>query len=411
MESKKMTFGRAMKWLLAMLLIGAVVGGAFGFGYTMSKNQNLRQPSQGSLYSLADNGYTGSSGQELLSNPLVSGKVIEASTKAQNAVVVIITKAQQQVQTIFGQNYVKEYSALGSGVIFKEEDGKLYILTNAHVIEEAKEAYLYFDEENMVNVYLVGESVSNDLAVVYVNKADIPEELLQNLSVATLGDSSKVRKGDLAIAIGSPFGKQLAHTTTVGIVTGVDQEFEIDGKTLNVVQTDAALNPGNSGGALINENGEVIGINSAGIRDGKVEGMGFAISINKAKEVIDTIFEKGTVEKASMGIESATFIDEEGAKLYRVPGGLFIYKLTSGGAAEKAGLRVGDVITSVNGIALTDENSLDDILAVLSGGDTVDVEIIRNRDARNVMTVSVTLDGISDASTDLPTKADSSAAA
>ena len=102
--------------------------------------------------------------------------------------------------------------------------------------------------------------------------------------------------------------------------------------------------------------------------------MGFAISINKAKEVIDTIFEKGTVEKASMGIESSTFIDEEGAKLYRVPGGLFIYKLTSGGAAEKAGLRVGDVITSVNGIALTDENSLDDILAVLSGGDTVDVE-------------------------------------
>lgn len=411
MESKKMTFGRAMKWLLAMLLIGAVVGGAFGFGYTMSKNQNLRQPSQGSLYSLADNGYTGSSGQELLSNPLVSGKVIEASTKAQNAVVVIITKAQQQVQTIFGQNYVKEYSALGSGVIFKEEDGRLYILTNAHVIEEAKEAYLYFDEENMVNVYLVGESVSNDLAVVYVNKADIPEELRQNLSVATLGDSSKVRKGDLAIAIGSPFGKQLAHTTTVGIVTGVDQEFEIEGKTLNVVQTDAALNPGNSGGALINENGEVIGINSAGIRDGKVEGMGFAISINKAKEVIDTIFEKGTVEKASMGIESSTFIDEEGAKLYRVPSGLFIYKLTSGGAAEKAGLRVGDVITSVNGIALTDENSLDDILAVLSGGDTVDVEIIRNRDARNALTVSVTLDGISDASTDLPTKADSSAAA
>lgn len=411
MESKKMTFGRAMKWLLVMLLIGAVVGGAFGFGYTMSKNQNLRKPSQGSPYSLADNGYTGSSGQELLSNPLVSGKVIEASTKAQSAVVVIITKAQQQVQTIFGQNYVKEYSALGSGVIFKEEDDKLYILTNAHVIEEAKEAYLYFDEENMVNVYLVGESVSNDLAVVYVNKADIPEELRQNLSVATLGDSSKVRKGDLAIAIGSPYGQQLAHTTTVGIVTGVDQEFEIDGKTLNVVQTDAALNPGNSGGALINENGEVIGINSAGIRDGKVEGMGFAISINKAKEVIDTIFEKGTVEKASMGIESATFIDEEGAKLYRVPSGLFIYKLTQGGAAEKAGLRVGDVITSVNGIALTDENSLDDILAVLSGGDTVDVEIIRNRDARNAMTVSVTLDGISDASTDLPTKADSSAAA
>lgn len=404
MEGKKMTFGRGLKWVLCCLLIGAVIGGSFGVGYTLSK-QPQETNYDGASYMLKDNGYTGNSDQNLLANPLVGEQVKQVTEEVKDAVVVIITRAQQDVQTIFGQSYVQEYSALGSGVIFREENDRLYILTNAHVLEGAEEAYLYFDEETTAPVYLVGESVSNDLAVIYVNKSELSDEILNRLKVAALGDSDTVRKGDLAIAIGSPYSQNMAHTTTVGIVTGVDQEFEIEDRVLNVIQTDAALNPGNSGGALFNKNGEVIGINSAGIRSDATEGLGFAISINRAKEVVDKIFESGSIERASIGIISSSFIDKERAELYRVPSGLFIYQLEAGGAAERAGLEVGDVITSVNGIALTDENSLNDILATLHGGDTVEVEVIRNRDSQNVLKISITLDSITDTNTNLPTEA------
>lgn len=252
MEGKKMTFGRGLKWVLCCLLIGAVIGGSFGVGYTLSK-QPQETNHDGASYMLKDNGYTGNSDQNLLANPLVGEQVKQVTEEVKDAVVVIITRAQQDVQTIFGQSYVQEYSALGSGVIFREENDRLYILTNAHVLEGAEEAYLYFDEETTAPVYLVGESVSNDLAVIYVNKSELSDEILNRLKVATLGDSDTVRKGDLAIAIGSPYSQNMAHTTTVGIVTGVDQEFEIEDRVLNVIQTDAALNPGNSGGALFNK--------------------------------------------------------------------------------------------------------------------------------------------------------------
>ena len=312
MSDKKMTFGRAMKWIVCSLLVGVLVGGAFGVGFTWSRN--IKNNKTEDTYQLADNGYTGSSDQALLANPLLSDKATEATEIVRDSVVVIITTIREEVSTIFGQSYVEEYSALGSGVIFKEEADKVYVLTNAHVVEGADEAFLYYDEETMIPVYLVGESVSNDLAVVYVYKSDLPDDVRETMKVAVLGDSDTVRKGDLAIAIGSPYSEKMAHTTTVGIVTGVDIDFEIGGKVLNVIQTDASLNPGNSGGALINELGEVIGINSAGIRDGIVEGMGFAISINTAKEVIEDIFANGNLEKASLGIESSTFIDERSSE-------------------------------------------------------------------------------------------------
>ncbi len=409
MEGKKMTIGRAARWMVCALLIGVIVGGSFGFAYTKARSGDSSSDAASADYNLTDNGVSGSSSQELLANPLVSDKVKEVTEKVKDSVVVIITRIQSEVQTAFGQSYVEEASALGSGVVFKEDNDKIYMLTNAHVLEDASEAYLYFEDGSMVNVYLVGESVSKDLAVIYVNKSDLTEEMLSKLKVATLGDSSTVRKGDLAIAIGSPYSQNMAHTTTVGIVTGVDLNFEIEDRVLDAIQTDASLNPGNSGGALVNENGEVIGINSAGIRDGVVEGMGFAISINQAKDVIDTIFSGGMVEKATLSIQSSTWIDADAARMYRVPAGLFVYQLEDGGAAEKAGIRPGDVIVSVGGVQLTDENSLSDILASLNPGDSVEIEVIRNRDAANVLTLTAVLDGVSDTNTYLPTQADSAA--
>ena len=195
MEGKKMTVGRAARWMVCALLIGVIVGGSFGFAYTKARSGDSSSDAASADYNLTDNGVSGSSSQELLANPLVSNKVKEVTEKVKDSVVVIITRIQSEVQTAFGQSYVEEASALGSGVVFKEDNDKIYVLTNAHVLEDASEAYLYFEDGSMVNVYLVGESVSKDLAVIYVNKSDLTEEMLSKLKVATLGDSSTVRRG------------------------------------------------------------------------------------------------------------------------------------------------------------------------------------------------------------------------
>ena len=399
----RMTFGKACIWMLVTAVIGLLAGGALGYNYSRTLRERHNNASEGSAYRLSANGYTGSSDQALLGNPLVSGKVIEATTKAQNSVVVITTTIREEVQSIFGRSYTEEYSALGSGVFFEESEQNLYFLTNAHVIRGASEAYLYFDEDNIFPIYLVGESVANDLAVVYARKTDLKPEIMSRLTMAKFGDSDQLRKGDLAIAIGCPYSQSMAHTTTVGIVTGINQRLSIDDRVMDVIQTDASLNPGNSGGALINEDGEVIGINSAGIRDGVVESMGFAIAINHAKDVIRDIFENGSAKTASLGIESSTYVDDSSAILYRIPSGLFIYKVTDGGAADRAGIRSGDIIISINGVRLDDADKYDDIMAVLEPGQTVDVEVIRDRDDKHPIVISVVLDGVADSNTNLPT--------
>ena len=402
---RKMTAGKAAAFLIAAVLVGVLAGGAFGYTYSRTRTasetgENTNTPAS-SAQDLSIGRYSGSSDQELIANPLVSGKVIEATKTAEDSVVVIITAIQEEVTTIFGQSYVEEYSALGSGIIFKEENGRVYILTNAHVLEGAHEAFLYYSDEEMIPIYLVGESVSDDVAVVYALRSDIPDELYAKMKVATLGDSDLLRKGDLAIAIGSPYSQKMDHTTTVGIITGVNQTLAIEDRVIQVLQTDAALNPGNSGGALINENGEVIGINSAGIRTTDTEGLGFAITINHAKEVVAELFDHGSKEKASLGLESSTFLDERTARLYGMTTGLYVYSVTEGGAAEAAGIMRGDIITSVNGQKLTDASSLEKILNDLSGGDTVTVEYVHGRNM-SAHTATVTLDSVTDENTFLP---------
>ena len=406
-KSKKLTAGRAFLWIAIAVLVGGLAGGAFGYSYGRScSRQAEEQAARPADYRIADNGYTGSSAQGLLDTPIISDQVETATRAVQDSVVVITTKVQAEVQTLFGQSYVQEYSALGSGVLFREEKDRICILTNAHVLEDASEAYLYINEETSIPVYLVGESVSNDLAVIYVRKADVPSDILAKMKIAEFGDSDALRKGDLAVAIGSPYSKSMDHTTTVGIVTGVNQKLAIDGRVMTVIQTDASLNPGNSGGALVNAEGKVIGINSAGIRDGVVKGMGFAIAINPAREVIEDLLENGSPVKTSIGLDSYLYIDEDAGELYRLPKGVYIYEVTPGGPAEKAGIRKGDMIVSINGVELTDRNTLDDILASLKGGDTVTAGVVRSRNTRTTESVQVTLDSVSDTNTNIATEPD-----
>lgn len=409
MSATRVSAKKSVFIILITAVIAILAGTAFGISYaknayrTAENDPQQSSPSQNesSVYSLSDNGYSGSSAQALLTNPLLSDKVKNVTREVQNSVVVIITKSKEEVTGFMGQSYVQEYSALGSGVIFKEDAEKMYILTNAHVVADATEGYLYYDMENTVPVYLVGESSADDLAVIYCFKSEIPDVMKQNMKVAVLGDSDALKVGDLAIAIGSPYSQNLAHTTTVGIITQLSSEFAI-GEVNYGIQTDASLNPGNSGGALINEKGEVIGINSAGIRSGDVKGMGFAIPINKAKQIIEKAFSGEKDEKADMGLASTMYLSERDAGRYKLAQGQYVYAVEPEGAAAKAGIMTGDVIVSINGKLIQSSTDLETLVAACEPGETIEVEISRGRNAQSTIKVSLTLDGKSTITTRIP---------
>lgn len=384
--------------LVAVLAAGIVFGGVVGYAYTKAK----LSPKSARDRIVSENGYSGSSTQELLSNPAFSDEVRAASDAVQKSVVVITTRIRTEVTTFWGTSYAQENSALGSGFIFKEDSEKYYIMTNAHVIADATSAQLYFDSTSQAPIYLVGESDIDDVAIVYVLKEDIPQAYRDALAVAKLGDSDQLRAGDLVVAIGSPYSDKLAHTTTVGIVTAIDRDFSIDGRVYSI-GLDASINPGNSGGALVNANGEVIGVNSAGIRDGIVEGMNFAIPINVAKRVADEAFSGKTSMSATMGITSGIYLSKLEAAWFRVEGGLYIYSMSENCGAAIAGIRPGDLITKVGDAVLSEEQTLEQVLADYAPGDVAEVTVVHNRNVATTHVVSVTLDGRSNLTTKLPT--------
>jgi serine protease Do len=281
---------------------------------------------------------------------------------------------------------------MGSGIVMSEDDSAYYILTNAHVVDGADDIVLYYyEEEESVPAQLVGEDTQSDIAVLKIAKADIPATLRSQVKVATFGDSDNLRIGQTAIVIGSPEGVEFSNSTTVGVISGTQRQVEVDGVTMNYLQTDAAINPGNSGGALLNTDGEVIGVTSAKIASDDVEGIGFAIPINTALEVANELMENGYVEWLSLGLEEYDFLEQAIADAYHVPTGIVVYQTVKGGPAAQAGLQRGDLITAINGVALETATDLQTILGSYQAGDTVTLTVIRNRDTDNPLTVRVVL--------------------
>ncbi|HBF76402.1 MAG TPA: protease, partial [Clostridiaceae bacterium] len=217
------------------------------------------------------------------------------------------------------------------------------------------------------NATLVGADKKTDLAVLKIDAGNLP--------VAKFGDSSKVRVGDLAIAIGNPLGQEYAGTVTVGFISAVNRNINMDGRKYKVLQTDASINPGNSGGALCNEAGEVIGINS--LKAKQSEGMGFAISINEAIPIIQSLMKDHYISRPYLGIYYV-FIDQETAKANDIPVGVAIQQVVNGSAAEKADIRQGDIITSFDGVEIKKQDDLGDILEKHKVGDTVTAKLWRN---------------------------------
>ena len=258
------------------------------------------------------------------------------------------------VTTFFGTT---EATATGSGIIISE-DG--YIVTNNHVIaSENSSSYYSILEATGISVTLYGEKTEYPATIVgsdaYTDLAVLKIDC-EGLVPATLGDSDSVQVGEFAMAIGNPLG--MTSTVTTGIVSALNREIESDDGTVYVtIQTDAAINSGNSGGALVNADGKVIGINTLKLGGEGVEGMGFAIPINSAKSVIDQLIEFQTVKRPALGI-TATAITEEQAKRYNVPVGVYVESVEKDSSADEAGLKVGDIITELNGKAVANVTEL-----------------------------------------------------
>ncbi len=262
----------------------------------------------------------------------------------------------------------QERRSLGSGVIVKYEKGKIYILTNNHVVEGAKRVTVRFDRHTEKRAKIVGTDPKTDIAVIEVDAEGIDDI---ESRIAKLGDSDKVRVGQLAIAIGNPYG--LERTVTVGVVSALKRSIGIT-QYESYIQTDAAINPGNSGGPLINIHGEVIGINTAIVASG--QGLGFAIPINLARWVMEQILEHGKVVRGWLGVVIQE-ITPDIAEAIGVKEGILVAQVMKGSPADKAGLKVGDIIIALNGRKLEGVRDLQLSIMKTKPGTEVTLTIIR----------------------------------
>ena len=314
------------------------------------------------------------------------------------SIVAITNMSEVQYQNWFGQVQNYESESAGSGIIISEDNDYLYIVTNNHVVESAKTLTVQFCDESTVSAEVKGTDKSSDLAVVKVKKSDIETETMNQIKIATLGDSDSLSVGSQAIAIGNALG--YGQSVTQGIISALNREVTIQDETTgesftnDLLQTDAAINPGNSGGALLNSDGEVIGINSSKYSDTQVEGMGFAIPSNTAKPIIEDLItrEEVSADKAAyLGI-SGVDVTESTAQTYDMPEGVYIAQVGKGTAAEAAGLVKGDIITAFDGKKVKTMEALQNTLKYYEAGSKVEITIQRIAEGGyKEQTVEVTL--------------------
>ncbi|MDO4565882.1 MAG: trypsin-like peptidase domain-containing protein, partial [Oscillospiraceae bacterium] len=282
--------------------------------------------------------------------------------------VVEITTESVSTSSIFGQ-YVTE--GAGSGVIVRS-DG--YIVTNNHVTSGARNIVVTLSDGSSYDATLVGSDSKTDLAVIKIDA--------NNLTPAVMGESSEVSVGDRVIAIGNPLGS-LGGTVTDGIISALDREIEVSGQSMTLLQTSAAVNPGNSGGGLFNAYGELVGIVNAKPSSSSstttIEGLAFAIPVDTVKEVVSSIIETGYVTgRVVMGISVYEISTQQEAMQYNVNRyGVYIVSITEGGGADRAGLQVGDCIISINGNVVDTSSDITSVLDESGIGDTVEVQVIR----------------------------------
>ncbi len=307
--------------------------------------------------------------EQLTDGKRESMTTVDVAAKVGPSVVGITTK--YTYRSFFGQAY--EQSGSGSGIIISD-DG--YVATNFHVIENANSVSVTLNTGEEYPAKVVGYDAKTDLALLKISAS--------GLSEATLGRSDTLQVGELAIAIGNPLGQELAGTVTVGVISAVNRSITMDdGSIMTLIQTDAAINPGNSGGALVNAYGEIIGINSMKFSGNNVEGIGFAIPMDIAKPILTELMTNGYVTGRPLIGISLREITPEIAAINDIPAGVQVAYVSEGGAAEKAGIKQGDIIVSVDGKLVETTKDVSDIRDKHKAGDSLRFMI--NRDGESLI--------------------------
>ena len=394
---------------LSAVLFGSVAAGSF-------QAVNYFSPFSKTTGSSGSTASNNSSSTSLLKTTAVSGSsntgsldVSDITTSAMPSIVAITNKSVQEVQDYFSQ--------FGFGGQGQPHDSELLMVTNNHVVEGADTLSVCFIDNQVYEAAIKGTDPENDLAVIAVPLDSISDDTMSKIAVASIGDSDSLKVGEQVVAIGNALG--YGQSVTTGIVSAVNRTLSSnssdtqdsnsssdDSSSATYIQTDAAINPGNSGGALLNMNGEVIGINSAKLASTEVEGMGYAIPISRVSDIIDNLMNQTTRTKVdsdkqgTIGIKGINVTSDVQEK-YNLPKGIYVSEVTSGSAAEKAGITSGSVITKFDGKSVTDIESLQDLLQYYKAGETVELTLqVPNSDSYKENTVSITLGSKSDTSSD-----------
>lgn len=357
---------------LSAVLVGGLAGAAFeGGSYLTGKVLKTDNSS-----SASSSNKVVSSAQLTTANSSVTSDISTIVENAMPSIVSITNMSVQKVQSFFGSYQEVPSESAGSGIIIGQNDSELLVVTNNHVVENSETLTVTFCNDESVEAAVKGTDSARDLAVVAVPLDSIPDDTMNQIKTAVIGDSDSLKVGEPAIAIGNALG--YGQSVTTGIISA--KERTIDGYDGDYIQTDAAINPGNSGGALLNINGELIGINSAKISDSTVEGMGFAIPISDVSDIIENLMNKETRTKVDEDEQGYLRIkgydvNETGAQMYNMPTGVYIAEVTEGGAAEKAGLSKGTIITAFDGSSVSSMDSLKGQMAYYKAGETVTITV------------------------------------
>ena len=347
--------------------------------------------------------------------------VSEIVSEALPSIVSITTKSVQEVQNYFGmygmygyapQQQEQEVEGSGSGIIVGKNDDELLIATNYHVVEGADTLSVAFTDGNAVEASVKGFDEERDLAVVSVSLDDVEDDTMDAVSIANIGSSDDLKVGEQVVAIGNALG--YGQSVTTGIVSAKNRRMDSDNNTVtdgsddssdgvNLIQTDAAINPGNSGCALLNMEGEVVGINSAKLASTEVEGMGYAIAISDVTDILQNLMNETSRDKLDdsehgvLGIKGSS-VSSEAVQMYGIPAGVFVKEVTEGGAADKAGLKANSVITEFNGKTVSSNNQLIEYLSYYEPDEEVELTVqVPHGTSYKEETVKVTLDENTDA--------------
>ena len=317
---------------------------------------------------------------------VVTSDVSSVVENVMPSIVSITNMSVQEVQNFFGGTSKQESESAGTGIIISQNDSELLVVTNNHVVAGSNTLTVTFADGNSVEANIKGTDSEYDVAVVAVPLDSISEDTKKAISVATLGDSTELKVGEPAIAIGNALG--YGQSVTTGVISALNRSVsetnETTGETtessVKLIQTDAAINPGNSGGALVNASGEVVGINSSKLVGDSVEGVGYAIPISDVSDLIENLMNQETKTKVAEEDQGAIGIKEmsvstEYSQQLNMPEGVYVSEVTKGGGAEKAGMTRGCIITGINGTTVSSMDDLQEQLQYYAKGDEVELTI------------------------------------